>query len=50
VHLLTIVGNKTLFLLVVPDDASNDGHIPTPMEVDDDHDHDHDDDDDEDDE
>ena len=44
------------FILVVPDDAPNDGHIPAPMEEDDyddddeDHDHDDDDDDDEDDE
>ena len=36
------------FILVVPDDAPNDGHISAPMEVDDDddddhgHDHDHD--------
>ena len=39
------------FLLVVPNDAPNDGHIPAPMEEeDDDGDDDHDDDDDEDDE
>ena len=41
-------------VLVVPDDAPNDGHIPAPMEEDDydddDEDHDDDDDDDEDDE
>ena len=36
------------FLLVVPDDALNDGHIPAPMEKDDDDDHDDDDDDDDD--
>ena len=36
------------FILVVPDDALNDGHIPAPIEDDDDDDdnddHDHDDD------
>ena len=32
------------FLLVVPNNALNDGHIPAPMEEDDDDDHDHDDD------
>ena len=37
-------------VLVVPDDAPNDGHILSPMEEDDDHDNDDDDDDDEDDE
>ena len=39
------------FVLVVPNDAPNHGHIPAPMEEedDDDHDHDNDDDDDEDD-
>ena len=38
------------FVLVVPDDAPNNEHIPAPVEEDDDDDHDHDDDDDEDDE
>jgi hypothetical protein len=38
------------FVLVVPNDASNDGHIPAPMEDDDDDDDEHDDDDDDDDE
>ena len=49
---LQLLAMRHCFLLVVPNDAPNDGHIPAPMEVedddDDDHDHDHDDDDDED--
>ena len=53
---LQLLAMRHCFLLVVPNDALNDGHIPAPMEEDndddddDDHDHDHDDDDDEDDE
>ena len=48
---LQLLAMRHYFLLVVPNDAPNDGHIPAPMEEeDDDGDDDHDDDDDEDDE
>ena len=45
---LQLLRMRHCFVLLVPNDAPNNGHIPTPMEVDDDDDHDHDDDDDDD--
>ena len=47
---LQLLPMRHCFVLVVPDDAPNNEHIPAPVEEDDDDDHDHDDDDDEDDE
>ena len=41
---LQLLPMRHCFVLVVPDDASNDGHIPAPMEEDDDDDDDDDDD------
>ena len=37
---------RRCFILIVPNDAPNNGHIPAPMEEDDDDDDDHDDDED----
>jgi hypothetical protein len=52
VHLITIVANavRHCFVLVVPDDALNDGRILAPMDNDDDNDDDDDHDDNADDE
>ena len=45
-HLLQLLSKRHYFVVVVPDDAPNDGHIPAAMEKDDEDNDGHDDDDD----